>query len=158
MEFIHLVFLALVFAASIIPLYLAINIRTESQRILSILLFISLVTYGIHSLLESFEVINYDIFAKLCFIVSAIGVIVAYFFLQLKNSHVLIGGIFGVVMIISFLVWMTIEFLEATLIVAEDEQYEIMDLISSGVMGGFGIFIIARFMWLRKIMFIESRV
>jgi hypothetical protein len=158
MEFIQLAFLVLVFAASIIPLYFAINIKTESQRILSILLFISLVAYGIHSLLELFEVINYDVFAKLCFIGSAIGVIVAYFLLQLRSSHVLIGGIFGVVMMISFLVWMTIEFLEAILIVAEEEQYESLDLISAGVMGGFSIFIIIRFLWLKRIVFIESRV
>ncbi|MGH9974505.1 MAG: hypothetical protein ACRD8Z_01540 [Nitrososphaeraceae archaeon] len=158
MEFIQLVFLVLVFAASIIPLYFAINIRTESQRILSILLFISLVAYGIHSLLESFEAINYDIFAKICFIVSAMGVMVAYLFLQLRTSHILIGGIFGVAMMISFSVWMAIEFLETTFIAVEGKQYEIMDLISSGVMGGFSIFIIIRFLWLRRIVFIESRV
>ena len=35
---------------------------------------------------------------------------------------------------------------------------EIIDLISSGVMAGFGIFIIVRFLWLRRIVFIESRM
>jgi hypothetical protein len=57
-------------------------------------------------LLESFAVINYDMFTKLCFIVSAIGLMIAYFFLQLRSSHVLIGGIFGIAMMISFGVWM----------------------------------------------------
>ncbi len=158
MELVQLISLFIVFAASIIPLYFAVNTKTESQRILSSLLFIALLAYGIHSLLESFEVINYDMFAKLCFIVSASGLIIAYPFLQLKSSHVLIGGLFGIVMITSFGVWMTGELLEATLFVAEGEQYEIIDLISSGVMAGFGIFIIVRFLWLRRVMFVESRM
>lgn len=155
---IQLIFSCIVFAAGIIPLYFAINIKTESQRILSLLLFTSLLAYGIHSLLEPFEIINYDAFAKLCFIVSAFGLMVAYSFLQLKNSHVLVGGIFGIAMMVSFGVWMAGELLEVTLFVTEEEQQEIIDLISSGVMAGFGIFIIVRFLWLRRIIFIESRV
>jgi hypothetical protein len=143
--------------ASVIPLYFAKNIKSESQRILSSLLFIALLAYGIHSLLESFEVINYDIFAKLCFIVSASGLMIAYSFFQLKSSHVLIGGIFGIVMIMTFGVWMVGEILEATFFVIEGEQHEIIDLISSGVMAGFGVFIIIRFLWLRRVMFVESR-
>ena len=59
--------------------------------------------------------------AKLCFIVSTIGVMVAYFFLQVRSSHVLIGGIFGFAMMISFGVWTLGEFLEATLLVIEGE-------------------------------------
>jgi hypothetical protein len=157
MEPFQLIFPCIVFAASIIPLYFAIYIKTESQRILSSLLFTSLVAYGIHSLLESFEVINYDIFAKLCFVVSGFGLMVAYSFLQLKNSHVLVGGIFGIAMIASFGVWMAGELLEATFFITE-EQREIIDLISSGAMAGFGIFIIVRFLWLRRIVFIESRM
>ncbi|MFZ0556962.1 MAG: hypothetical protein WAM26_16900, partial [Nitrososphaeraceae archaeon] len=102
MESIQLIFPCIVFAASFIPLYFAVKIKNESQRILSSLLFIALLAYGIHSLLESFEVINYDIFAKLCFIISAFGLIVAYIFLQLRSSHLLIGGIFGIAMMASF--------------------------------------------------------
>ena len=83
---------------------------------------------------------------------------VAYFFLQLKSSHLLIGGIFGIAMMASFGVWMAGEILEATLFVAEGEEHKIIDLISSGVMAGFGIFIIVRFLWLRRIVFIESRM
>jgi hypothetical protein len=158
MEFIQLVFLILVFAASSIPLYFAMNIKTESQRILSVLLFTSLIAYGIHLLLESFEVIKYDIFAKICFVVSAIGVMIAYFFLQLRSSHVLIGGIFGVAMMVSFLAWMAGEFLETVLVISGGEKYEFIDLITSGVMGGFSIFIIVRFLWFRSTMLVESRV
>jgi hypothetical protein len=108
--------------------------------------------------LESFEVINYDMFAKLCFIISTFGLTIAYSFFQLKSSHVLIGGIFGIAMIASFGVWMAGELLEATLNAAEGWQYEIIDRISSGVMAGFGIFIIVRFLWLRITVFVESRV
>jgi hypothetical protein len=152
----QLIFTSVVFAASIVPLYFAVNIRSESQKFISLFLFIALLAYGIHSLLESFEVINYDILVKLCFIISACGLIIAYSILQLKSSHVLIGGMFGIAMIISFGVWMVGELLEATLFVAE-EQHEIIDQISSGVMAGFGIFIIVRFLWLRRIVFVESR-
>jgi hypothetical protein len=158
MELIHLVAPGVVFAASIIPLYFAVKIRNQSQRILSSLLFIALLAYGIHSLLESFEVLNYDMFVKLCFIVSAFGLMVAYSFLQLKSSHGLIGGIFGIAMMASFGVWTAGELLEPTIIIAEGGQHEIVDLISSAVMTGFGIFIIVRFLWLRRIMFIESKV
>ena len=158
MELIQFIAPGVVFAASIIPLCFAIKIRNESQRILSALLFIALLAYGIHSLLESFEVLSYDIFVRLCFIVSASGLMVAYSFLQLKSSHGLIGGIFGIAMMASFGVWMTGELLESTIFVVEGKQHEIVDLISSIVMGGFGIFIIVRFMWLRRIMFVESKV
>lgn len=158
MELIQFIAPGVVFAASIIPLNLAVKIRNESQRILSSLLFIALLAYGIHSLLESFEVVDFDMFVKLCFIVSAFGLMVAYLFLQLKSSNGLIGGIFGIAMMVSFGVWMVGELLESTIIVAEGEQHEIVDLITSVVMGGFGIFIIVRFLWLRRIMFVESKV
>ncbi|MGH9977726.1 MAG: hypothetical protein ACRD8Z_18110 [Nitrososphaeraceae archaeon] len=115
MDLVQLTSLVIVFAASIIPLYFLVNIKTESQRILSSLLFIALLANGIHSLLESFEVITYDMFAKLCFIVSAFGLMIAYSFLQLRSSHVLIGGIFGIAMMTSFGVLTVGEILEATL-------------------------------------------
>lgn len=115
MDLVQLTSLVIVFAASIIPLYFLENIKTESQRILSSLLFIALLANGIHSLLESFEVITYDMFAKLCFIVSAFGLMIAYSFLQLRSSHVLIGGIFGIAMMTSFGVLTVGEILEATL-------------------------------------------
>jgi hypothetical protein len=158
MELVQFIFLAIVFTASIIPLYFAVNIKTGNQRILSSLLFAALLAYGVHSLLESFEVVNYDMFAKLCFIVSAVGLMIAYSFLQLKSSNVLIGGIFGIAMMTSFGMWMVGEILESTLYVTEGEQHENIDLVTSGVMAGFGIFIIVRFLWLRSTVFVESRV
>jgi hypothetical protein len=152
------IFTSIVFAASFIPLYFAVYVKSESQRIISSLLFTALLAYGIHSLLESFGVINYDIFVKLCFIISAFGLMVAYTIFQIKSSHVLIGGMFGIAMLASFGVWMVGELLEATLFVAEGQQHEIIDRISSGVMTGFSIFIIVRFLWLRRIVFVESRM
>jgi hypothetical protein len=82
---------------------------------------------------------------------------VAYSILQIKSSHVLIGGIFGIAMMISFGIWMAGKLLEATLVIAEGEEHEIIDHISSGVMTGFGIFIDVRFLWLQRIVFAESR-
>lgn len=157
MELIQFISPGVVFAASFIPLYFAINIKAERQRILSLLLFTALIAYGIHSLMESFDVISYDMFAKLCFIISACGLMIAYAFLQLKSSRVFIGGIFGIAMVTSFGIWMIGELLEATLIVT-GEKHETIDLISSGVMTGFGVFIIVRFLWLRSVVFVESRV
>ncbi|MPZ06940.1 MAG: hypothetical protein GEU26_11095 [Nitrososphaeraceae archaeon] len=60
-------------------------------------------------------------------------------------------------MMVSFGIWMAGELLEATLFVAEGEEHEIIDYISSGVMVGFGIFIVVRFLWLQRIVFVESR-
>lgn len=160
MELMQLIFTSAVFAASFIPLYFAANIKSESQRIISLLLFIALLAFGIHSLLESFEVINYDMFVKLCLVISASGLMVAYSTMrtmdQLKSSRVLIGGMFGIAMIASFGVWMAGELLETTLFF-EEQQHEIIDLISS-IMAGFSIFIIVKFLWLRRIVFVESRM
>jgi hypothetical protein len=65
---------------------------------------------------------------------------------------------FGIAMMASFGVWMVGELFEATLFTGEGEQLEIIDRISSSVMAGFGIFIIIRFLWLRKIVFVESKM
>lgn len=158
MELMQFIFTSIVFAASFIPLYFAVNIKSESQRVISLLLFIALLAYGIHSLSESFEVINYDIFVKLCLVISASGLMVAYSILQLKSSRVLIGGIFGIAMMASFGVWIAGELLETTLFFAEEQQREIIDLISSTVMAGFGVFIIVRFLWLRRIVYLEYKM
>ncbi len=85
MELIQVISAGVAFAASSIPLYFAIKVKHESQRILSSLLFVALLAYGFHSMLESFEIINYDFFAKVCFIISAFGLMVSYFIFQLKR-------------------------------------------------------------------------
>src|SRR5919199_616791 len=123
----------------------SIKIKTERQRVLSLLLFATLIAYSIHSLLESFELVNYQVFTKLCFIVSAFGLLAAYSFYQFRTNHALIGGIFGIAMIATFGIWMVGELVEAITITTtppatttEDGEYGIktIDSISSVVMAG----------------------
>jgi hypothetical protein len=150
----------IVLAASSIPIHFTLKIKTERQRILSSLLFAALIAYSIHSLLESFELVNYQVFTKLCFIVSAFGLMAAYSFYQVRTNHVLIGGIFGIAMIAAFGMWMVGELIEAIAITpTEDGEYGVksIDSISSIVMAGFGIFLIARFFWLKSVMPIEPK-
>jgi hypothetical protein len=117
-------------------------------------------------MLESFEIINYDLFAKVCFIISAFGLMISYSIFQLKRSHALIGRIFGVAMIASFAVWMAGELSEAIVTETtkeEEEQrqhhpHETIDSISSLVMSGFGVFLIVRFFWLRKTATLEAKL
>jgi hypothetical protein len=84
----------------------------------------------------------------------------AYSFYQVRTNHTLIGGIFGIAMIAAFGMWMLGELVEAIAITPiEDGEYGIktIDSISSIVMAGFGIFLIARFFWLRSVMPIEPK-
>ena len=170
MELIQVISAGVAFAASSIPLYFAIKVKHESQRILSSLLFVALLAYGFHSILESFEIINYDLFAKVCFIISAFGLMVSYSLFQLKRSHALIGGIFGIAMMASFAVWMAGELFEAIVTPTTKEvgqgvreehlqhhPHETIDSISSLVMSGFGVFLIFRFFWLRKGSYIRGK-
>jgi len=150
-------------AASLIPLHFIVKIRAERQRILSTILFTVLVAYAIHTFLEASGAFNYILFTRFCFIISSFGLIVSYSFFQVKANHVLIGGIFGIAIIASFGTWMIGEFIEVITITpttpTEDGEYGIrtIDSISSIVMSGFGIFLIARFFWLRSVMPIEPK-
>jgi hypothetical protein len=157
---IQIISVLIVLASSSIPIHFALKIKTERQRILSLLLFAALIAYSIHSLLESFELVNYQAFTKLCFIVSAFGLMSAYSFYQFRTNHALIGGIFGIAMIAAFGMWMVGELGEAiTITNTEDGEYgmKTIDSISSIVMAGFGIFLFVRFFWLRSIMPIEPK-
>ena len=160
---IQIISVLIVLASSSIPIHFALKIKTERQRILSSFLFAALIAYSIHSLLESFELVNYQVFTKLCFILSAFGLMAAYSFYQFRTNHALIGGIFGIAMTAAFGMWMGGELVEAIIITitpaTEDGEYGIMtiDSISSIVMAGFGIFLIARFFWLRSNMPIEPK-
>lgn len=159
---IQIISVLIVLAASSIPIHFALKIKTERQRILSSFLFAALIAYSIHSLLESLELVNYQVFTKLCFIVAAFGLMAAYSFYQVRTNHALIGGIFGIAMITAFGMWMVGELVEAITITppaTEDGEYGIktIDSISSIVMAGFGIFLIVRFFWLRSVMPIEPK-
>jgi hypothetical protein len=72
----------------------------------------------------------------------------------------MIGGMIGIAMIAALGMWMVGESVEAiALTPTEDGEYNIktIDSISSIAMAGFGIFLIARFFWLRSIMSIEPK-
>lgn len=141
--------------ASLIPLYFILRIRTDQQKILSSLLFIVLLAYGIHTLLESVSFIDYSIFIKICLVASAFCLIISYSLFQIRHSNVIIGGIFGLVMMISFGIWMIGELFEA--ITKEEKFLESVEYISHGAMTGFGIFLIIRFLWIRNIIHMESK-
>ena|SRR5215212_62615 len=155
MEIIPIISASIIFVASLIPLYFLLRVRTKQQKILSLFLFIAMLTYGSHTILESVEVIDYSLLTKICLIASAFGLIVSYSFFQIRHSNVIIGGLFGLMMMISFGIWMIGELLEA--IVEEEEFTESVEYISQGVMTGFGIFLITRFFWIRNIIHIESK-
>jgi hypothetical protein len=155
MEIIQIISASLILAASVIPLYFVLMIRTKKQKILSSFLIIALLTYGIHTILESVEVIDYSLFTKICLFASVFGLIVSYSFFQIRHSNVIIGGLFGLAMMISFGIWMIGELFEA--VVEEEEFTESVEYISHGVMTGFGIFLIIRFFWIRNIIHIESK-
>ena len=84
----------------------------------------------------------------------------AYSLYQFRTNHALIGGIFGIAMIAAFGMWMVGELIEAIAITpTEDGEYGVktIDSISSIGMAGFGIFMIARFFWLKSVMPIEPK-
>jgi hypothetical protein len=155
MEIIPIISASIIFVASLIPLYFVLRIRTKQQKILSSFLFIALLTYGIHTVLESVEIINYSLFTKICLIASAFGLIISYSFFQIRHNNAIIGGIFGLAMMISFGIWMIGELFET--VVEEEEFTESFEYISNGVMIGFGIFLIIRFFWIRNNIYIESK-
>ena len=159
-NFIQIISAIVAFAASSLPVHFALKIKTERQRILSSLLFASLIAYGIYSIFESSEVVSYQILTKICFIISAFGLMAAYFSYQVKTNRALVGGMFGVAMIVGFSTWMVGEFIEVFAISLTQEEVcsvMIIDNISSIMMAGFGIFLIARFFWLRSIIPFEPR-
>ena len=143
MEIIPIISVSIILAASLIPLYFVLRIRTKQQKILSAFLFTALLVYAIHTLLESLEIINYSLFTKICLIVSAFGLIISYSFFQIRHSNTIIGGIFGLVMMISFGIWMIGEVFES--ITGLEEFTESVEFVSHGVMTGFGIFLIYDF-------------
>jgi Na+/phosphate symporter len=155
MEIIPIISASIIFVASLIPLYFVLRIRTKQQKILSSFLFIALLTYGIHTVLESVEIINYSLFTKICLIASAFGLIISYSFFQIRHNNAIIGGIFGLAIMISFGIWMIGELFET--VVEEEEFTESFEYISNGVMIGFGIFLIIRFFWIRNNIYIESK-
>jgi hypothetical protein len=143
-------------AASIVPIYFVVNVRAGRQRILSVILFGALFTYSAHALLEASNFDVYQLFARVCFVISAFGIIAAYFFYQMRSNHMLIGGAFGAVMIASFGAWMAAEFTES-IINLGDTQRGYIEMAGSVAMASFAVFVLARFLWLRSITPISAR-
>ena len=148
----------IVLVAALIPIHFMLGVKTRRQRILSSILLIVLSAYSAHSLIEALDLVgdNYQVFTKLCFIISAFGLMVSYSFFQLKTNHTLIGGIYGVAMMVAFSTWMIAEFVEVA-IISNQESHEMVENVSSLMMAGFGIFLISRFFWLRNIIPIEAK-
>jgi hypothetical protein len=67
-------------AASLIPLHFILKIRAERQRILSTILFTVLVAYAAHTFLEASGALNYTLFTRFCFIISAFGLMASFSF------------------------------------------------------------------------------
>lgn len=147
MEIIQLTSAAVIFIASVIPIYFATKVR-QNRRVLfsSALLTSVLVSYGFHAVIESLWKGNSGI-VESCFITSIIGAIITYIIFQKKNHYSPIGGVFGVALLSVAGTWVAAEsvrtFLPTFTLVA-------VYLVSS-VMIGFGIFIFARFFWFRSL-------
>lgn len=156
MEIIQVISASIILVASLIPLYFILRIRIKQQKILSSFLFIALLIYGIHTMLESLKIIDYNLFTKICLIASVFGLVISYSFFHIRHSNVIIGGIFGLAMMISFGIWMIGELFES--IAGGEEFTESIEYISHGVMTGFGIFLIIRFLWIRNTIHIESKM
>ena len=151
----ELVSAGVVLSASSIPIYLIYSVRAQRQRLLSSILLAALLNFAALSILESFELTNYQIVAKLFFITSALFLVVTYFVFQLRANHVLVGGLFGVAMIVAFGTWIAGEIVEVSYLSGENSKT--LDSITSMLMAGFGGFLFARYFWLRSIMPIETK-
>lgn len=146
----------IVLASLLVPINFMLGVKSDKQRFLSAILFVVLQAYVIHSLLEAYDIVamGYQVLAKLCFVTAAFGLIAAYMIYQVKARHGLIGGLFGTAMLIAFGVWMSAEIIESSGLVV-GERMEIVENVGAIFMGGFGIFIVARYFWLRQTMPIE---
>jgi hypothetical protein len=144
MEIIQLVSALVVFAASLIPFYFLLKIKSKKQLVLSSFLGTVLLVFGIHSIIETTHLIEYDILLKVCFIISLSCLIAVYFVFRTKKPQSF-NGIFGIAMLIVFGFWVTTEIMEYYII-----HKETIDTMNSFVMIGFSAFIIARFFWFRK--------
>jgi hypothetical protein len=140
----------IVLASSLVPLNFMLGVKSGRQRFLSVVLFLVLQAFVVHSLLEAFEfvAVGYQVFTKLCFVIAAFGLVAAYIICQVKARHTLIGGLFGIAMLTAFGVWMIVETIETSGLLT-GERMELVESLGSIFMGGFGIFLVTRFFWIR---------
>ena len=146
----------IVLASSLVPLNFMLGVKSDRQRFLSIILFVVLQAYVVHSLLEAFDLVGmgYQVLAKLCFVGAAFCLMGSYIVYQARAKHSVIGGLFGVAMLVSIGAWMTVEMVESTGLIV-GERMEIVENIGAIFMGGFGVFLVARYFWLKHSVLLE---
>lgn len=141
--------------ASLVPLNFMVNVRADRQRILSAILLAALVAYASHAFLESSGFLNYQLLTRICFVISAFGLVAAYSLYQIRSKHPVIAGAFGAAMVVSFTIWMVAELIELTTV--SEMQTQILELAGSSAMAGFAAFVLVRFFWIRSIAPIDTR-
>lgn len=152
MEPLQLISSLVAFAASSVPFYFLLKIKSRKQLVLSSFLGAALLVFGIHSIMETTHIIEDDMIFKVCFIVSLSCLITAYFVFRTKKPHSF-NGVFGVAMLLVFGFWASTELAENYI-----PHQEIVDVLNSFVMIGFSVFIIARFLWFRKVILYSSKI
>lgn len=146
MEIIQIISAIVVFIASSIPIYFASQVfRNKAVFFSSVLLFLALVTYGIGIVTELYTEHLGEFIIKFCLAAAVIGTMTSYIVLQRRRSRMLIGGMFGLVMLVSFGTLFIGETLEVFF-----PQVMVLKYLNSSTMIGFGIFIVFRYLWLRR--------
>lgn len=151
MEPIQIISAFMVFAASSVPFYFLLKIKSKKQIILSSFLAAALIVFGIHSTIEATEMLEDDTILQVCFVVALSCLIVTYYVFKTRKLHSF-NGVFGVVMFLAFGIWVITEILENYI-----PNKEVLDTLNSIAMIGFASFIIVKFLWSRKTVLYETR-
>jgi hypothetical protein len=151
MEPIQIASAVVAFAASSVPFYFLFKIKSKKQVVLSSFLAATLIVFGIHSIIETMGMLEDGTILQMCFVVSLSCLIATYYVFKTKKPYSF-NGAFGVVMTLVFGIWTATEILENYI-----PSKESLDVLNSAAMIGFGIFIIARFLWSRKTILYETR-
>jgi hypothetical protein len=151
MESIQIASAVVAFAASSVPFYFLFKIKSKKQVVLSSFLAATLIVFGIHSIIETMGMLEDGTILQMCFVVSLSCLIATYYVFKTKKPYSF-NGAFGVVMTLVFGIWTATEILENYI-----PSKESLDVLNSAAMIGFGIFIIARFLWSRKTILYETR-
>ena len=153
METLQIASTIIVLLASVIPFYMGIKVRANKQILLSSILLVSvLLTFGIHTIVESLWLNNFAWILKICFAASVIGTILSYTIFQKRTYHTLISGVFGIAILSVFITWMVGEIVENFIPIYSASAKD----VTSTVMIGFGILIFARFFWLKRIFGVQT--
>lgn len=146
MELIQIISAAVVFLASLVPSYFAVKVRKNKEVFLSsVLLLSTLLIYGLGAVIESLtsnEECCYVL--EICLVAAITGTITSYVILRRRNSHPVIGGIFGITMFSFFGTFLASELIRIFL------TESALKFINPSMMTAFGMFIVIRFLWLRR--------